>query len=420
MTNKKNMRVVYVTWGILALFFAYQYFLRVGPSVMMEPLRQEFELGAIKFAFMTALFAYAYGLLQIPMGLFLDHFGVRKTALISISLCTTGALTFYSALSYEMMCMGRVLMGVGAASGLISALKLVGDAIPKNYQGTLMGLTLGLGTVGALIAGKPQSYLMDVYGWRQAGLISAMGGLVLVVAAILFIPKNMNQHTPNSEKSEKNDTTQGVKTSLLKVIQSKAILVYALLAFGIFAPFAALSDTWGMGFLMTKYALKSTEAAECIGFVFIGLSVGSIVVPAFFERIKSLKLGLQMGIAFMGICGAIIVYAPNLTPLYLKILLFIFGFSSGAEMICFTFISSVAPLGARGLSLGYTNTINMVGSAVMMHTIGLLLDYFWGGSVSESGLRIYSAATYESAMSIIPVTYILTFCLSFFIYRVKE
>ncbi|HCU07250.1 MAG TPA: hypothetical protein DIC42_06730 [Holosporales bacterium] len=409
-------RIIYTTWFILSLFFAYQYFMRIGPSIMMHELRTAFNLSAVQFALIPATFAYVYGAMQIPVGLFLDHFGIKNTSIFSILSCSLGTVLFYSANNIELIYFSRVLIGAGSAASLISALKLIGDYFPRRYQGSLMGLTLAIGTVGALLAGKPQTYLMQQMGWREAGLFTSIGGFLLLFAAIVFIPPQEKRQKIDNNNNTKNTIIQSLK----RVVKSRSILIYSLLAFGIYAPFSAIADTWGVALLMEKHNIIRSCAAQAVSYTFIGLCIGSFIVPAFFERINRAKLGIQICILFMGICITILCYANTLSYFIIKTLFFFFGFFSGAEILCFSAISNAAYQGTRGLSLGYTNTINMIGSALLMHLLGLLLDYFWSGGVSEIGLKVYTATNYLYAFSIIPLVYAIAFMLSLILKKVKE
>lgn len=411
-----SKHILYTTWCILSLFFAYQYFMRIGPSIMMQELRTAFKLSAVQFALIPATFAYVYGALQIPIGLLLDQFGIKKIAIFSILSCSVGTVLFYSAHSIELIYFARVLIGAGSASSLIAALKLIGDYMPRRYQGSLMGLTLAIGTVGALLAGKPQAYLMQQMGWREAGLLSSIGGFLLLIAAISFIPPQKKRENSRNNSVTKNTIIHSLKL----VIKSRPILLYSFLAFGIYAPFSAISDTWGVALLMEKYNMVRSSAAESVSYTFVGLCIGSFVVPAFFEHINRAKLGIQMCLFFMGICITILCYANTMSYFLINTLFFFFGFFSGAEILCFSAISHVAYEGTRGLSLGYTNTINMVGSALLMHLLGLLLDYFWSGGISEIGLKVYTSANYVYAFSLIPVVYAIAFMLSFILNKLKE
>jgi hypothetical protein len=46
--------------GLGAIYYCYEYLLRVTPSVMEDPLRAHFHLTATGFGFLSAFYYYAY------------------------------------------------------------------------------------------------------------------------------------------------------------------------------------------------------------------------------------------------------------------------------------------------------------------------------------------------------------------------
>ena len=68
-------------WFCVALFYMYQFVLRVSPSVMMRELMTSFHVGAGEIGSLSAVAMYCYAFFQIPSGLLVDLFGVRNEAL---------------------------------------------------------------------------------------------------------------------------------------------------------------------------------------------------------------------------------------------------------------------------------------------------------------------------------------------------
>ena len=64
-----------VTMCVLAiLFYYYEYYLRVAPSVMSSELKLTFNLSEAAFGNLAAFFYYAYTPMQIPVGMILLGF----------------------------------------------------------------------------------------------------------------------------------------------------------------------------------------------------------------------------------------------------------------------------------------------------------------------------------------------------------
>ncbi|CAO5677512.1 MAG: hypothetical protein HEEMFOPI_01302 [Holosporales bacterium] len=416
MKNKLSLKILYGAWFLLTLFYAFQYFLRVAPSVMANDLRCDFNLTAEQFALFPAIYLYAYGLLQIPIGYFLDIVGAKKTILGSIFVCLIGAALFYSTQNIYVAYFSRFLIGAGSAAAFITPLKIIGDLFPNGQKGLFMGLTLAVGTAGPLLAGKPLSQLIQAYGWRGAGLLTCLGGVVIFVLIALLIPKKEKMEFYTKKPESLDDIFNAFK----KVIKNKQVLLYAIIAFGLYAPLSALSDTWGISFIMEKYNYTREVAAEATSFIFIGLCLGSFMIPAFFEPRKMMKIGIQSGLVLMFLCYVAVLYNDHLSLMQLKALLFFFGFLVGAEMLCFTGISSASEDGLRGLSLGVANTINMVGGAILQQLIGILLDTFWSGTYTEQHIRSYTQLDFQYTLSAFIVIYAVCIVMTRYLPRDKR
>lgn len=395
MKNKLSLKILYSAWFLLALFYAFQYFLRVSPSVMANDLRGDFNLTAEQFALFPAIYLYAYGLLQIPIGYFLDSVGAKKTILFSIFVCIMGAVLFYTTENIYIAYASRFLIGAGSAAAFITPLKIIGDLFPDGKKGLFMGLTLAVGTAGPLLAGKPLSELIQSYGWRDAGLLTCIAGVIIFALIALCLPSQNKMEC----YTRKPESFADILASFKKVIHNKQVLLYAIIAFGLYAPLSALSDTWGISYLMEKYNYPREVAAQATSFIFIGLCLGSFIIPAFFEPRKLMKMGIQSGLVLMLLCYIAVLFNDHLTLNQLKVLFFFFGFLVGAEMLCFTGISNASEDGLRGLSLGVANTINMVGGAILQQLIGILLDVFWSGNYNEKKIRIYTELDFQYTLS---------------------
>src|SRR5689334_7624175 len=97
------------------LFYCYNYFLRVSPSVMQPDLMQGLHINAYEFGTLAAFYYYAYTPMQIPVGMIYDRFGARMVQFFAVIVVVLGVGTFISANAYWHACAGRFLIGLGTA-----------------------------------------------------------------------------------------------------------------------------------------------------------------------------------------------------------------------------------------------------------------------------------------------------------------
>ena len=80
-----------------SLFYVYDYFLAVSPSVMTNDLLSTFSLDAAGLGMLIAVFSLASTFFQIPAGALLDQYGARILLSISVLLSGIGVLFFATA-----------------------------------------------------------------------------------------------------------------------------------------------------------------------------------------------------------------------------------------------------------------------------------------------------------------------------------
>ena len=119
-------------WALAASTFLYAFLQRVSPSVMVEDLMRGFGVGGTVLGNLSAFYLYAYALLQIPLGVMFDRFGVRRLMAASLVASGAGSLLFAVAPSVEIAYLGRLLIGGGAACSFVGALTVTALWLPPG------------------------------------------------------------------------------------------------------------------------------------------------------------------------------------------------------------------------------------------------------------------------------------------------
>ncbi len=399
----------YLAWFTCALFFFYQYILRVAPGVMIDDLRHEFSLNAQQFSTFGAYYLYAYSLLQIPLGALVDRIGIRFMVLGAVGLCIGGTLLLWSTDQLYLAQLSRILVGAGSAVAFMCAIKIAADYFPKGRRGLLMGMTLSMGTIGALTAGKPLVIFLDSFGWRPTVLFSGILGLPLVLMATFLLPGKQ------PKTSQQQTAWKGMGQQILQILKHHRIMLYAFLAIGLYTPLSALADLWGTAFLMQKYSLPRAVAAQTSMMMYLGMAVGSLILPWLSEQYNVLNRSIQLcGFALL-ILFSIILYGPAVSLITLVVLLLSLGFFCGAEMMCFTGAVQYTTPQTSGITLGVVNTMNMLGGAILQQVIGFGLDWQWHGLVDEYDIRVYSTQEFVFALTALLIVMVICCLASLFL-----
>jgi MFS family permease len=402
--RNKFFRASYLAWFSLALFYFYIYILRVTPAVMIEELRSAFRINAQEFATFGSFYLVAYAALQIPLGVIVDRIGVKAMSLYSIIVCMVGSLLFGLTESFQLAQLARIIIGAGSASAFMCALKYIADHFPPGNRGLLMGATLGLGMAGALLTGNTVGYLDKFINWHEILIITTLiGGLIFVFIFFCVKPVQKDHYAKLDHKNFKE-----IILSVRDIFLSKEIMLFAILAIGLYTPLAALTDLWGPAFIKQKFNLTKDNAASLTMMMYLGLTIGSLILPWISEKFSRLNEAIILcgfGILFI---FSVIIYLPPVGEQTLSVLLVLLGFFCGAEMMCFTGALTHSKKMNSGEIIGVVNTLNMLGGAVVQQMIGWGLDFQWNGLEDSQGLRHYTTQQFEFSLSILTV--LVLFC----------
>jgi len=156
----KSMFQPWVICTLGMLFYCYNYFLRVSPSVMQSDLMQSLHITAYQFGTLAGFYYFIYTPMQVPAGMIYDRFGARIVQFFACLTAVIGVGVFISAQTLAGACAGRFLIGLGTAFAYIGVLKLASVWLPPNRFATVAGLTTAFGMLSAIFSDK---YLTALY-----------------------------------------------------------------------------------------------------------------------------------------------------------------------------------------------------------------------------------------------------------------
>jgi sugar phosphate permease len=406
----------WIVWGCAALFYGYQFLLRVSPSVMTHELTADFHVDACALGTLTSFYFYAYSGLQLPVGTLLDQFGPRRLLTFAALLCAGGSLLFSSAETIMTASLGRFLIGAGSAFGFLSCMKLGTLWFPPQRISIIVGLTLLLGTSGGMAGSYPMSFLVDAFGWRQAVWITAGGGILLALLIVFVV----SDHPPKKLEDyiEKHHTYGNPSLSIwegLKLILKKN-QTWFLAFYGImmYVPLAGFADMWGVPFLTHVHHMDKQAASLSTSFLYLGVGLGTPLFAFLSDRYKQFKFSLLASAIGALFSFAVIIYGPDLPDATVITVLFVAGLMLGGQFMAYSIVCEINPLSVSGMATGFQNMICLLSGVIFQPLIGKILDLFWENTY-ENGIRIYSSTMYQMALTSVTISLVFAILLSLFI-----
>jgi predicted MFS family arabinose efflux permease len=160
------------------------YALRAINAVIAPSLTHELGLSNADLGLLTSAYLVSFGCMQLPLGIWLDKYGARRTEATLLLVAALGAAVFASSSSLAGLWIGRALIGIGVSSCLMAAFKAYRQWYAPQQQSQLSSWMLVAGTSGALIATMPVTLALPLIGWR--GVFWLVAALALAISALLF------------------------------------------------------------------------------------------------------------------------------------------------------------------------------------------------------------------------------------------
>jgi MFS family permease len=386
-------------WLTASIFYFYQFFLQVSPSVMTKNLMNAFNINAAGLGLLASVYLYAYAFTQILVGVLFDKYGVRKLLTMAAILCGIGAFIFAASNSMPIACSGRFLIGFGSAFGTIGCMFIAATWLPLRWFSLLTGLFLTIGMSGAICGQAPLALLVAKLGWRNSMYILAGSG-ILIATAIYIIIRDRKKPGPTQVSNTEAKLLDGLK-SVMSSKQNWLCGVYCSL---MYTPTLVFGTLWGVPFIIAKYQASKPFAATIVSAVFLGWAIGAPMFGWFSDHFKKRKIFLLIGSLGALISIGTAIYIPTWIPYYLtSIAVFMFGFFSSSLIIGYSVVREINSPVNTGSAIGLLNCMNMLGAAILQPIVGAILDHYY--------IHTTGRTSYEIALTTLPIIFIIALSL---------
>lgn len=360
-------RRAWAIFGVMALMYCFSQFYRVSTALIAVDLAAEFGLGPDQLALLGGMFFYAFALAQFPLGPALDRWGAKVIVVGGSLVGALGAAVFAVADSWPALLAARALMGLGMAPVLMGALKLLAEWFPAGAFGTVSGLILSIGTLGALLAATPLAGLVAWLGWRGTFLAFAL----LTVGAGAAIHGTVRERPGGSEAVPGPRAGAGLR----RVLAIPSFWLTAPLALVGYASVASLQGLWAGPYFMESLSYTRTETGNILLGLGLATAVGSSAGGWLSDRVGSRKWVVVGGnvvalACFLPLAG---VGTPSSAAGWTAVLS-VLGFFSAFRVLLYAHVKESVPRHLVGTAVTAINFFIMVGPALVQQAMGRVLE----------------------------------------------
>ncbi len=176
---QRRWRIAFLlSLGVLVNFFD-----RINLSVSRDALYDSFGLSLIAFGYLSSAFSWTYALMQMPVGVLLDRWGVRRVGRVGALLWSISSFAAAIAPGLSWFFGARLLLGVGESPTFPANAKALGYWFTREERGLATAITDAAAKFSTAIGVPLIGLLLLHFGWRWS---FATTGFISFLYFVLF------------------------------------------------------------------------------------------------------------------------------------------------------------------------------------------------------------------------------------------
>ncbi|MEI6201116.1 MAG: MFS transporter [Enhydrobacter sp.] len=236
-------------------------FYRVSNSVIAPDLVRDLHLSARELGWAGSAFFFALFAVQLPVGLWFDRFGARRTVSVVSLIAVGGAVWTAHAADAGDLIIGRAIMGLGCAASFMSVVFLCARWFEPAKLATALSWVFAGSNLGTLAGATPLAWIAATFGWRNGFL--GLAAVTLIVAALFYaiVRDRPPQSTlPTTHRESLRDVFGG----LLQVWRTPGLLPLLAMHFFAYATMLTVLGIWGGPYLFDVYKLDGVARGNVL------------------------------------------------------------------------------------------------------------------------------------------------------------
>ena len=402
--HRRMRRLRWTSYTLVVTGYMLAFFHRMAPAAIATDLQQSFHASGAALGALAAAYFYTYTVMQIPVGVMADTLGIRKIVAIGAALAGVGSLLFGMADSLAVATIGRILVGLGVSSMFISLMKLNSVWFHDRHFGTVGGMSILLGNLGAVLAATPLVWAVTHTSWRNVFVAVGIFSIVLAVLVWLFVRSHPGEAGLPSmrelEGKESHPVHQGHWfDGLLKVMKNRATWPGFWPNLGIGGTLFAFAGLWAVPYLRDVHGMERSVAANHTALLLFFFAIGAMLSGMLSDRLGKRVPVLLGGIGLYVLCWLPLVFAWQLPGSLSYPLFALMGLGASGFTLSWASVKEVNPPALSGMATSVINTGGFLGAAILQPLVGWAMDQGWDGKLLD-GARVYSGHDYQIGLGI--------------------
>ncbi|MDR5818229.1 MULTISPECIES: MFS transporter [unclassified Caballeronia] len=412
-TTEKRTKHRWVVMGLIFCIWAIACADRANFGIALPYLKKEYHISNTEAGLIVSLFSFAYGFVQIPVGLLYKRLSERTAGLLfSVFMILTSVFTGLMGTTSSVLLLMTYRVGLGLSEGPlgIGCTNVINRWFPKREKGTAAGLWIAASKLGPLIVPSVCIIVINLWGWREIFYVFAVPGIVLALVWLVLVTNSPDENrfcSPAERRyiaDESNDGQHGgrapIRTQMTPMPRLDAInrtkrvpqletirqvfgswnIFGIALGYGCMIGISNIFISWIPTYLVTVKGFASVKMGFLASAPFIGAVTGNMLGGIISDRLLGGRRKPMMMLGALGtmIMTFLLIDAPD-SVAYLGGALMLAGLMLGIGFAGYSaYPMGLATKATYPTAFGIVNSLGQIGGACAPLAVGLLLDrYSW-------------------------------------------
>ncbi len=387
-------RLRWTAFIVVGLAYVLSFFHRFAPAAIASDLKDAFQIQSAALGGLSATYFYVYTLMQIPTGILADTLGPRRIVAAGGVVAGIGSILFGQADSFTLAALGRLLVGLGVSVTFIALLKLNAAWFSERKFGTLSGLTILLGNLGAVLAAAPLAWVLAYASWREVFVV--VGGFSLVMAGMAWwlvrddpvqagLPSLRELEGKAAHPAHAGHWYDG----LLLVARNRLTWPGFFVNLGISGSLFAFAGLWAVPLLTQGHGWDRGAATAHTSLLLAAFALGAFFIGTLSDRLGKRKPVILLSCGLYLACWLPLALGWPLRPGWSHALFLLMGLGAAGFTLTWACAKEVNRHALSGMATSLVNTGAFLGAAILQPLVGWAIDRAAGGAGAALSLAHY-------------------------------
>jgi MFS family permease len=353
--------------SVLTLAFAISQAFRTVPAITVNGIAEDLHAGPAALALFGGVFHWSFAVMQVPVGLALDIFGVRRAVIALSGFAILGGAICTFAPDMNALFLGQILIGIGCAPAFMAAIVFTSQHWPVARFAAISGLVLAIGSGGMLLSATPLAWVIDRWSWRSAFGVLTIMSIFTLLASALILEKSAVQRSRRLAPE-----IWAAFYGLRFVLFGRRPVALLAIGFVSYGAVITIRGLWVVPMFVERYGLSLLSAGNVALLFSISMILGPAVAGHFDPGDKARPAIITtIALAIAATVGALAIFDGF--SLWLDaILCVVLGFLSGFFILIYAEARSSYPPELTGRGLTALNMSFFLGAAVAQSLSGVI------------------------------------------------